>query len=322
MSFEESLFISKRVVSDIGQRPPSHEIVMVRGNLGRAGFTLLAYPEPRQVSLKEYDSSQWRIVNHQRFDGKLEDCFESISLHLTFTGWETTGAALTSQSSYKHVDLTILEAVISAHTAGRWLADISPWWMLETTGESGPGSATTQIIGQISQCDGQEAGIKPDREMVALENWEELLDPPGDLAVFKSLGNWQARLASAYICYQKRIPTFVFRNHGCWKCALAILDQRAAYGLALGLRGPRPPPPANSQSELEHESSDEASDSDKSFTNQKEEEGDAPDDQPSDSDSDSSDSEVDLKAQFPGSPNQPSNGRWPLRAWQRAVFIL
>lgn len=59
----------------------------------------------------------------------------------------------------------------------------------------------------------------PAFDAVAIENWDEILDPPTETAVFKTHGNWQARLAavSIYISLQHRV--MLLQNHRCWGCA-------------------------------------------------------------------------------------------------------
>ena len=60
-----------------------YEIRRVIGNIGRAGIAMMISPQAPRIRSAEKES--WEQINHTPFDGNPEDCFENISLHLSFT---------------------------------------------------------------------------------------------------------------------------------------------------------------------------------------------------------------------------------------------
>lgn len=83
MAVDDSLYITSSLLCEPLKRP-STTIKRIHGNLGRAGIAMMIPPESPKI--RASDVENWKIINHYDFDGKQEDCFESISLHLSFTG--------------------------------------------------------------------------------------------------------------------------------------------------------------------------------------------------------------------------------------------
>jgi len=155
----------------------------------------------------------WNVINHHEFDGRLDDCFSQTTLHLGLTGY-VHGIAALGGSRFPKV--TFAEAVVSCHDAGKWVADLDLLNALMLR--------CLVVVTAQKDCPGSDgAGKVPDRQLVTIENWEELLDPPHTPAVFRAHGNWQARLAAVLICLQKGYLTLLFGSHGCWNCAFEQL---------------------------------------------------------------------------------------------------
>lgn len=86
ISIGDSLYVAAPLLSDPAASLAPYELRRVIGNIGRAGLALLI--PPKNPLVRSPDSGMWSVVNHEMFDGKLEDNFTSTSLHLGFTGYE------------------------------------------------------------------------------------------------------------------------------------------------------------------------------------------------------------------------------------------
>ncbi|KAK8098776.1 uncharacterized protein PG998_012017 [Apiospora kogelbergensis] len=158
----------------------------------------------------------WHIVNHNPYQGKLEDAFGTTSLHLTVTGW---AREIDFGGNKCVADGAFMEAVISAHDTGTWLGDLafsllhSPYFRIIRAKEAC--TKDTPVIGTM-----------PPEDLVLVENWEELLTPhPVQPAVVMCHGNWQARMAAVSLCLSKGYRTLLFDGHGCWQCAFKHLEE-------------------------------------------------------------------------------------------------
>ncbi|RFU25180.1 hypothetical protein B7463_g11158, partial [Scytalidium lignicola] len=212
VSSENSLYIAAPLLCDPLTELEAHEVRRVVGNIGRPGVAVLIPPvNPKVRSLQ---ISKWNIINHAPFDGNLADCFRSTSLHLSFSGYELP--IMTSEHGGRFVEAFFLEAIVSVHDSGEWVADLdilaalsSPLW---------------KPVLRQPQCDPKPVGQhKPSFEMTSIDCWEELLEKPRCIVAVRAHGNWQARLAAAAISIQKGNPTILFRGHGCWACGLVAM---------------------------------------------------------------------------------------------------
>lgn len=213
ISSGDSLYVAAQLLCDPAANIKPYEIHRVVGNIGRAGLAFLIPPQNPMVRTADYDS--WKLVNHQHFDGKLEDSFRSTTLHLGFSGYEfpmTFG-----DHGGRFTEAFFIEAVVSVHDSGRWVADLDILAALE--------APDLYTLKQQATCDKALAvGSAPEVEVVSLDNWEELLDPPRSVSVIRAHGNWQARLAAANVSVMLGHPTVLFQNHGCWRCAVKVMD--------------------------------------------------------------------------------------------------
>jgi hypothetical protein len=217
ISIDDSLYIASPLVSDPSQGfGESLEIRRVRGNIGRPGLNLLGFFSPLDaVRMRGKEPGRWKIINHYEFDGRIEDFFSSTSLHLGLTGYVRDIAI---QGSSRFSNTSFVEAVVSCHDAGHWVADLDLF----------NGSVIKQLIfiKLMTKCRGRsKAGEPPGKHLLSIENWEELLDPPPVPVVFRAHGNWQARLAGTFICLKNGYLTLLFGGHGCWDCAFKTLSR-------------------------------------------------------------------------------------------------
>ena len=85
-------------------------ISRIVGNIDHPVGVMLAPPQAPLV--RTQDSDFWRLINHHRFDGKLEDYFSEISLHLSFTIYILP---LSVPVDAMDSGISIIEALISTH---------------------------------------------------------------------------------------------------------------------------------------------------------------------------------------------------------------
>lgn len=212
ISTGDSLYVAAPLLSDPAANLEPFEVRRVIGNIGRAGLALLIPPQNPLV--RSPDSERWNVVNHNIFDGSLEDNFSSTTLHLGFTGYEFP--MMGGGHGGRFVDAFFIEAVISVHDSGEWMADLDILKALI--------SPSLTAIEQQPHCKSSPAGSVPSYDLVAIDNWQELLDAPDEVSVVRAHGNWQARLAATVISVVLRHPTIVFQGHGCWSCGIKTMQ--------------------------------------------------------------------------------------------------
>jgi hypothetical protein len=117
---EDTIYVPAVVLSDPFTRVPDYEMKNIAGNIDRQGISILVSPfEPR---IRELNNS-YNLVSHEPYDLKREDNFRETSLHLSFTDW--TFPLADEDSRMIDHDAQVVEAVISVHDRGRWVADIN-----------------------------------------------------------------------------------------------------------------------------------------------------------------------------------------------------
>ena len=185
-----SIFVISAIVSDPFNNLAENSVKRIIGNIGRTGICMLVAPfEPKIRPL----GNQYNLVEHAVYDGKRENNFKGTSLHLSFTDWtlplEVKGAMgrTIDQEAY------LVESVISVLDCGKWVADLD---ILSIDFEA------LTMLRQSHQCSGHPNG-RTDYDYTSLDNWEELLDGPMGVGVFRAHGNWAARLAAVSILSQK-----------------------------------------------------------------------------------------------------------------------
>ena len=212
ISIGDSLYVAAPLLSDPAANLEGFEVRRVVGNIGRAGLALLI--PPQNTLVRSLKSERWNVVNHELFDGKLENNFTSTTLHLGFTGYEFP--MMGGEHGGRFVDAFFIEAVVSVHDSGEWVADLDIMKALS--------SPSLNAIVQQPHCRSSPAGSMPSHELVAIDNWQELLDAPGEAAVVRAHGNWQARLAAAVVSVVRGHPTILFQGHGCWSCGIKTME--------------------------------------------------------------------------------------------------
>ena len=82
----DSIYASTACTRDPYEEPGWDGVCRIIGNVGQAGFAILI--PPKLLRHRNHKPENWTLVDHADFDGKLEDCFQSTSLHLSFTGYK------------------------------------------------------------------------------------------------------------------------------------------------------------------------------------------------------------------------------------------
>ena len=188
ISSSNSIFINRALLSDPTKRVNSPDIRRMIGNVGKAGITVLISPRNLLIKAPRED---FRAATHAEYDGRRLDNFWGTSLHLSFTKW----AMPLNAGDYGPIDqdVIIAEAVISVRDCGRWIADID---VLSVRPED-------YIVGIDCKCSHLNKSFAG--KYTSIDNWEELLDPPLSLSIFRAHENWAARLAAFCVLKQKTI---------------------------------------------------------------------------------------------------------------------
>lgn len=206
ISVGDSIYVAAPLLCDPSIQPEPHDVRRIVGNIGRAGLALLIPPIGPKT--KQLDLESYQLVNHDPFDGRLEDCFQSTSLHLAFSGYELQMDV--GEHGGRNREAFFLESLVSVHDRGEWIADLD----ILSTFES-PNFRC--IIDQPSCLAGRPRKI-PKFPLVCIDSWQELLDIPLDVAVVRARNNWLGRLATASVSISLGYYTILFTGSACWKC--------------------------------------------------------------------------------------------------------
>ena len=119
-----SIFVAEALIQDPSKTDRSSvvEFVGIRRilrNLDRPGIVMLV--PPQQPRIREPDLNSWKVVQQAPFDGIPANLFNQTSLHLSFTDFELPIAMATGAFD---PEVTLLEALISAHEGRQWIADL------------------------------------------------------------------------------------------------------------------------------------------------------------------------------------------------------
>jgi hypothetical protein len=214
MAWENSIFVTNLLLSDPSDTNSAHSIKRIIGNVGRAGLTMMVAPDKPKIRAP---SNCFSLVNHQEYDGRREDNFEKTSLHLSFTHWNVPlVSATTSERGAIDQDVFSLESVVSVHDQGLWVADLDVLKLLDGNSCTG---RSYEIFNKTCDCQGKDTTIR-EAQYASVDTWNELLDLPESVAVFRARGNWVARLAAVSILRQKAnsLTIVLGESQVCWEC--------------------------------------------------------------------------------------------------------
>lgn len=181
---EDTIYVPAVVLSDPFNRVPEYEMKSITGNINRPGISILVPPFNPRIRER---SDSYNLVIHETYDFKRENNFRETSLHLSFTDW-TFPLATEGSRTIDH-DAQVVEAVISVRDRGRWVADID---ILEVDFQD------MTRFKAVTSCKGHH-DQDYDFDYTSIDSWDELLDEPSTVGIFRAHGNWAARLAAVSI---------------------------------------------------------------------------------------------------------------------------
>ncbi|KAJ3548274.1 hypothetical protein NM208_g1088 [Fusarium decemcellulare] len=185
---EDSIFVSGILLSDPINNRLGIDMRHLVGNIGQAGMVFMVAPMSPQIRPPKYNPG---LVRQHRYDGKCTDKLKGTSLHLSFTNWKF--ALDWNNTGEIDQQVFLMESVISVQDKGQWVADID---VLELE------RSEPQVIHFPCDCSRDEPPPASE-DILSLESWEEILDPPPSVGVIRSNGNWVARLAAITILSQQ-----------------------------------------------------------------------------------------------------------------------
>ena len=240
ISSGNTIYATETIFQDPCHSLPFHRLRHVVGNVGKPGLGLLI--SSQRLESPEMDPNHWQLIDERPFDGKYENYFRSTSLHLSLTGFEQ--ALNTGCYGARDIEHSFLEVVISAYEGGTRVADLdllSVTRQIQISGMTEGRFEWCQALNSHPQVPALLGGVlrfPPESceheiseqldstmfgDIISLDNWFEVLDPPSNSAIIRARGNALARLALAAICVQKKMDCVVFSEHVCWACASEAL---------------------------------------------------------------------------------------------------
>jgi len=179
------------------------------GNVGRAGLSLLVPPAVPRI--RSFDPGTWKHINHDDFDGKMTDSFQSTSLHLSFTEYELP--VDTGSHGSRDGQAFFLESLVSACDRGDWVADLDILGTRNLCFRLRP--CTSRLHDKTLEYNQTQGSL-----LTSIDSWMELLDPPSNDCIVRSDGNWCGRLATATVSLQRGYTTLLLPQGAppCWTC--------------------------------------------------------------------------------------------------------
>lgn len=168
------------------------EIMMIVGNVGKPGLTMMIPPSDPRIVEPEHD--RWQVVNHEPFDGSCQDYFDKTSFHLSFTGYEQPVASAVKHGA-QDVEAQYLETLVSVYDGNRWIADLDILAAL--------GNARFKRLELPSICTHGNCSARPP-QWISVDCWDELIDTTEEANTFivRAHGNPLARLSAVTLAVQ------------------------------------------------------------------------------------------------------------------------
>ena len=210
ISAGDSVYVAAPILCDPAVQSKSHEVRRIIGNIGRAGLAFLMPPSNPRT--KQIDLESYQVIDHHPYNGRLEDCFKSTILHLSFSGYEFVLDF--GDHGTKNVEAFFLETLILAHDRGEWLTDIDT---ISTLSSPHLHRAATHL-GECMHSQSDRSSL-PDFPLVTIDRWEELLEKPTSTAVVGAHSNWLARSAAAAVSVKMGNKAVLLSSSHCWKCS-------------------------------------------------------------------------------------------------------
>jgi hypothetical protein len=214
MSSGNSIFVAASVLCDPSESPRDYEVKRIIGNIGRAGIAMMIAPQDPRIRRPPEDT--WELINHAKFDGRLEDSFRGTSLHLSFT--EYVMPINIGDHGAQDKEAFFIETLISVHDRDRWIADIDILGTFRSNLFKRFQSSACSTDPNHYYYGRHSTKHLLSRDFVAIDNWEELLDRGQLPVVVRAHKNWQSRLATAALSVRQGCKTMVMDDIVCWSC--------------------------------------------------------------------------------------------------------
>lgn len=246
MSSGNSLYIAGDLLCDPCEHPQPSDIRRVVGNIGRAGITFLI--PPPEVRVRKANPERWMAINHNTFDGKLENYFQQTSIHLSFTAYE----APLIGSNPRHTidrDIVLVESLVSVYDGGTWVAELD---ILKAFGKPrmlrvDPNhiyGVNCNFLNKEERARGGRGGRKAFQDaskagsclavVTSIENWDELIEAPSSgVIVVRAHKNWLARVATTTICVRMGFTPIILPEDPCWTCCAELVRISSTERFAL-----------------------------------------------------------------------------------------
>ncbi|KAH6714304.1 hypothetical protein BKA61DRAFT_58103 [Leptodontidium sp. MPI-SDFR-AT-0119] len=215
VSSGNSLFVAVGLLEDPWQVTDYGGIRRLAGNIGKAGLNLLVPPPKPRIGVP--DLSNWGVINHNEFEGEVEDSFRSTSLHLSFTDYQLPIDI--GIHGNRDGEAFFLESLVSVLDRGQWVADIDVLGMIESKN-----LVRCPKCKHIKKETYDAAKIKGSA-LTSIESWPEFLDPPNSASITHTSKNSYARIAAAAIAVQKGYKTLILPDTGARTCWLCVYEQ-------------------------------------------------------------------------------------------------
>ncbi|RFU28622.1 hypothetical protein B7463_g7722, partial [Scytalidium lignicola] len=215
LSSGDSIYVTAALICDPNETPKRNEIRRIIGNVGQPGISMLVPPSNQLV--RKIDVTQYMIVRHEDYDETISDEFSKTQMELSFSGYDQT-IDIGSHGA-KDAVAYFLEALIRVHDAGRWVADVDVLSALDSNllhRFSCKCAVKAQEMSSKLEDESSNANHAP--KLVAIDNWEELLQRPLEASIVRAHQNWLARLAATSFCVNRGYPTYVLPEKACWRC--------------------------------------------------------------------------------------------------------
>ena len=216
MSAGDSIFVASGLLCDPTEKSDNQEIQRVMGNIGRPGIALLV--PPAAPDIRSSDIGEWNLINHDKFDGNLQDCFQDTSLHLSYTGANLPLSV--GNSGRQDAEVYILESLISLHERGKWVADLDILKALESARLS-----RVQLLNDQDDHTGCRHEYENSHQLTSIRSWTEFLERPERESIVCMHSNWQARLAATTLSIAQSHRAIILPKEVCWGCVDALIKE-------------------------------------------------------------------------------------------------
>lgn len=168
------------------------------------------------------EEGSWRLTSDNPFNGLPENAFSRTSMHLTFTEYYRP---LIQSDMLQGQDnqIFVQESVISVHNSGVRIGDVDVQACLDSPllARRNPVSCSGVAYHQH-----WEACLDRLKDIITIEQWDDIVEPPRRDMVIRAHESWVARLATALILIQSSAEhhqtllgsVCLFPKGSCWKC--------------------------------------------------------------------------------------------------------